>query len=57
MCPQPGFNKPPDEALWDEDCLQLNVWMPAGDRPEKGENRCALTFIVSKIKNFHVNRD
>lgn len=29
LCPQPGFNKAPDTSLWDEDCLQLNIWVPA----------------------------
>lgn len=37
MCPQPGFMKDPDETLWDEDCLQLNVWVPIGKQPEKGK--------------------
>jgi len=36
LCPQPGFNAPLDEANWDEDCLQTNVWIPAGKKPDKG---------------------
>lgn len=37
VCPQPGsFGGPAKEDDWDEDCLQLNVWIPAGERPEKG---------------------
>lgn len=33
LCPQPGEG---DDALWDEDCLQCNVWIPAGTPPEGG---------------------
>ncbi|TKA30742.1 hypothetical protein B0A50_02462 [Salinomyces thailandicus] len=32
-CPQPGFGRAPDESLWDEDCLQLNIYIPTGDPP------------------------
>jgi carboxylesterase type B len=32
MCPQPGS----DPSLWDEDCLQLNVWIPSGIAPSTG---------------------
>ncbi|KAH7135042.1 paraben-hydrolyzing esterase precursor [Dendryphion nanum] len=32
QCPQPNN----DEASWDEDCLQLNVWVPAGEVPKGG---------------------
>ena len=33
-CPQPGFlTLGPDESLWDEDCLQLNIYIPAGEPP------------------------
>jgi carboxylesterase type B len=34
-CPQPPSRVPPDAALFDEDCLQLNIWMPADD-PKQG---------------------
>ena len=36
VCPQPGFRAPPDKSLWDEDCLQLNIWTPAGKSPAGG---------------------
>lgn len=36
VCPQPGFRSPPDKSLWDEDCLQLNIWKPAGKAPAGG---------------------
>lgn len=32
MCPQPGEG----ERKWDEDCLQLNVWIPTGNAPSTG---------------------
>jgi len=32
MCPQPGC----DPSQWDEDCLQMNVWIPAGNSPSTG---------------------
>jgi len=35
ICPQPPSRVPPDPALFDEDCLQLNIWMPF-DEPEEG---------------------
>lgn len=38
LCPQPGFGGlvPENREAWDEDCLQLNVWVPAGEQPEDG---------------------
>lgn len=40
VCPQPGYMGSPNEKLWDEDCLQCNVWVPAESaevkRPAKG---------------------
>ncbi|KAJ9641035.1 hypothetical protein H2199_005703 [Coniosporium tulheliwenetii] len=36
LCPQPGFGKKLNTEAWDEDCLQCNVWLPAGKAPEKG---------------------
>lgn len=35
-CPQPGFRQAPDESEWDEDCLQLNIHIPAGTPPPSG---------------------
>jgi len=36
-CPQPGFRgSQPDERFWDEDCLQLNIYIPCGERPTHG---------------------
>ncbi|KIW12748.1 hypothetical protein PV08_07934 [Exophiala spinifera] len=34
-CPQPPSRVPPDPALFDEDCLQLNIWLPANG-PQEG---------------------
>lgn len=34
MCPQPSS----DPKLWEEDCLQLSIWLPAGEPPEEGMN-------------------
>lgn len=36
ICPQPGWRSAPDKSLWDEDCLQLNIWTPAGKAPAGG---------------------
>lgn len=36
VCPQPGFRGDPDETLWDEDCLQLNIYIPSGVPPSGG---------------------
>ncbi|THW19063.1 carboxylesterase [Aureobasidium pullulans] len=36
VCPQPGFIGLPNPSIWDEDCLQLNIWIPSGDRPAGG---------------------
>ncbi|KAF1940276.1 paraben-hydrolyzing esterase precursor, partial [Clathrospora elynae] len=37
LCPQPGFSSATlDEPSWDEDCLQSNIWIPAGDPPVGG---------------------
>lgn len=35
FCPSPGLLGPPDASLWDEDCLQLNLHIPAGEPPTK----------------------
>ncbi|KAK4539442.1 hypothetical protein LTR36_010919 [Oleoguttula mirabilis] len=32
-CPQPSFLSKSDESLWDEDCLQLNIYIPTGEAP------------------------
>jgi carboxylesterase type B len=36
ICPQPEKDSSVNEEFWDEDCLQLNVWMPIGEPPEGG---------------------
>lgn len=36
ICPQPPSRIPPDSSLFDEDCLQLNIWIPTGDAPKNG---------------------
>ncbi|KAI5270048.1 carboxylesterase [Aureobasidium subglaciale] len=36
ICPQPPSRIPPDASLFDEDCLQLNIWIPAGKMPQGG---------------------
>lgn len=36
FCPQPGYRGQPTPALWDEDCLQVNVWLPVGEPPSSG---------------------
>jgi carboxylesterase type B len=38
VCPQPGFGETLNESLWDEDCLQANVWVPAGKPPANGKS-------------------
>jgi carboxylesterase type B len=45
FCPQPSFmGNGPDPALWDENCLQLNIYIPAG-KPEKGKGWPVFFFI------------
>ncbi|KAI2486655.1 PnbA Carboxylesterase type B [Pyrenophora tritici-repentis] len=37
FCPQPGSSAETlDQGSWDEDCLQSNIWVPAGDAPAQG---------------------
>lgn len=41
ICPQvksmpPSGDDSCDAASWDEDCLQLNIWVPAGKPPKGG---------------------
>ena len=33
LCPQPDYRSKGDRRPWDEDCLQLNIWIPAGEPP------------------------
>ena len=36
VCPQPAFRGKPDDSLFDENCLQLNIYIPAGEAPQGG---------------------
>lgn len=45
LCPQPGFNAAPDTSLWDEDCLQLNIWVPA-DNSKKPATGWPIFFYI-----------
>lgn len=37
LCPQPGSSTEVlNEPAWDEDCLQTNIWIPAGQSPAEG---------------------
>lgn len=36
VCPQPGWRGPPDQTLWDENCSQLNIYIPSGTAPKDG---------------------
>lgn len=50
-CPQPRRFVNLDTSLWDEDCLQLNIYIPAGKKaPPKGWP----VFFVSPIAMFPV---
>ncbi|KAL7911412.1 carboxylesterase [Trichoderma velutinum] len=40
ICPQPPCRSPPDSSLFDEDCLQLNIWTPTEPAPEGGWPVC-----------------
>ncbi|KAK6721230.1 hypothetical protein SNK04_000125 [Fusarium graminearum] len=40
VCPQPDSSIPPDPADVDEDCLQLNIWIPARPAPKEGWPVC-----------------
>ena len=36
ICPQPNAFVPVDLSAVDEDCFQLNAWVPAGEVPKDG---------------------
>ncbi|KAH6654284.1 Alpha/Beta hydrolase protein [Truncatella angustata] len=36
VCPQPEWLGSRQEKLWDEDCLRLNIYIPAGKPPSEG---------------------
>lgn len=36
ICPQPGFIGLPNPTIWNEDCHQVNIWIPSGDKPAEG---------------------
>lgn len=36
LCPQPEWRGNRKEPLWDEDCLHLNIYIPAGTPPKEG---------------------
>lgn len=40
VCPQPPSTNTPDASVVDEDCLQLNVWVPARPAPQDGWPVC-----------------
>ncbi|KAH7325542.1 carboxylesterase [Stachybotrys elegans] len=40
ICPQPPARTPQNKTLFDEDCLQLNIWIPAEPAPEGGWPVC-----------------
>jgi carboxylesterase type B len=40
VCPQPPCRTPPNKTLFDEDCLQLNIWIPAEPVPKEGWPVC-----------------
>ena len=53
VCPQPGPSEEDDGSGWDEDCLQSNIWIPAGKPPPEG--RCS-THKHGKIIYSYLNR-
>ncbi|KAB8225851.1 Alpha/Beta hydrolase protein [Aspergillus novoparasiticus] len=40
VCPQPPSSNTPDASVVDEDCLQLNIWVPARRTPKDGWPVC-----------------
>lgn len=36
VCPQPGWLGPQDDSNWDENCVQLNIYIPPGTPPREG---------------------
>ncbi|KAF2276728.1 paraben-hydrolyzing esterase precursor [Westerdykella ornata] len=55
LCPQPGFNEGLNDSLWDEDCLQCNIWVPAGEPPKGGWP--VLVWIHGGFLQFGTPRD
>lgn len=53
VCPQPK----PDAGPWEEDCLQLNVWVPAEEPPEKGRSDLHIIFhVLVLVIVFYISR-
>lgn len=46
LCPQPGvLGEEMDVEGWDEDCLQINVWIPVGEAPAGGGIFCCFLLV------------
>lgn len=48
ICPQAGR----DAEEWEEDCLQLNIWMPAGEPPNGGKISACSVLTATKFRAF-----
>lgn len=45
VCPQPTQ----EPEVWEEDCLQLNMWIPSGDPPKGGMMNASAVTILSIV--------
>ncbi|GAM87940.1 hypothetical protein ANO11243_059680 [Dothideomycetidae sp. 11243] len=56
VCPQPPSRVPPNAALFDENCLQLNIWVPCSDPGPDGRWPVMIYFHGGFLQWGSANR-